>query len=59
MIQLRELREINSLVVRELNCELFDMNGSQFEGLLNELGNYDPDYNLLLGCKLVTSYADL
>ena len=55
MIQLRELHEINSLVVRELYCELFEMNYSQvrelycelfemnysqFEGLLNELGNY-------------------
>ena len=37
--QLRELREINSLVVRESNCELFEMNYSQFEGMLNDLGN--------------------
>lgn len=29
------------MTVRESNCELFKMNYSEFEGLMNELGSMD------------------
>lgn len=45
MNQLRELCEINSIVVCKPTCEFFKMNYSKFEGVLNELGNYGNTCN--------------
>ena len=39
--QYRELHETSSMTVRESNSKLFEMNYSEFEGPVNELGNYD------------------
>ena len=32
------------MTVRESSWELFEMNYLEFEGLMNELGNYGPKY---------------